>query len=309
MPKNSKLDAIEGSGSVAVSFEELDMRSMLKIRGFIEICMPPIFEDLNRRHNFFSLRKKGVTPIMFSLDFHAPSIPVAFGRHVTSNHKISVHRSVSENPKSGKPVERLLLNMESILTGPLGSGDASTLGFEPELGKTVEVGRSQVLQVLTKPLAPPGERQVTEIPEELSHINEQPWDAPYPSTESLHHIPEGFTETDAGTWGEYQSIWGMPNTDINQHVNVREYIINMENHHTRMLFGAGLPVASHRITRGQFLFRKPFFPGEVFTIQGQLFTKGEETVFEGAFYKMTPENTVDTRPSVFVRFEGNTSGN
>jgi hypothetical protein len=127
--------------------------------------------------------------------------------------------------------------------------------------------------VLTKPVAAANERQVTAMPESLRNLKEHAWDQALPSVEGLSQAPAGYQRVDVGTWAQRSDVWGMPNTDINQHVNVQEYIMGGENQFSRVLRGAGLPLETHRISRAQFLFRKPFFPGQEYLIRAQLFRR------------------------------------
>ena len=80
--------------------------------------------------------------------------------------------------------------------------------------------------------------------------------------------------------------------------------MGMENHFTRRLHGAGLPVSGHRIARAQLLFRKPFFPGETVRVQGPLLVKGSQTLLIGGYHRLQPDGAPEPRPSVAVRMEG-----
>jgi hypothetical protein len=138
----------------------------------------------------------------------------------------------------------------------------------------------------------------------MAILRESLYAHPFPTPELISQVPDGFTAVDLGQWEQFSSVWGLPNTDINQHVNVKEYIFGMENHFTRMLFAARMPVAQNRIAKAHLLFRKPSFPGDMYAIRGKLWTQGQNTVLVGAFHKAGPEGQVDARPSVAVRMEG-----
>jgi hypothetical protein len=95
----------------------------------------------------------------------------------------------------------------------------------------------------------------------------------------------------------------MPNTDINQHVNVQEYIMGGENQLSRMLLGAGLPVERHRISRGRFLFRKPFFPGQEYLIRAKLYRREQFTHMLAGYYLLEGA-APSSRASTFVVLDG-----
>jgi hypothetical protein len=78
----------------------------------------------------------------------------------------------------------------------------------------------------------------------------------------------------------------------------------MENHFSRLLFAARLPLAQHRIAISHLLFRKPFFPGDLYALRGRLWTQGQRTLLVGSFHQAGAEGQVDARPSVAVRMEG-----
>ena len=55
-----------------------------------------------------------------------------------------------------------------------------SLGYDDGSGAIVDAGSAEILHVITKPVAAPGERQVTQTPEELRVLREHPWDQPLP---------------------------------------------------------------------------------------------------------------------------------
>ena len=131
-----------------------------------------------------------------------------------------------------------------------------------------------------------------------------PWVAPYPTVDLLLMEPEGWAEAQPGGWGESTSVWGMPNTDVNQHINVEEYIAHMENHVSRLLHAAGLPLAQHHNHRAQVIFRRPGFPGDVFGVRGRLWIKDGRTLCVTGLHGITTDGLWSPRPNVAARFEG-----
>jgi len=297
---------LQGSGESRLAFEDIDQDYHLKVRAFVGLCMPPVFTNLSRHFDLKSLREEGTVPIMYFLQFERDPQTLTFGGKVSMEHRVTLRRQVLPGPPgaSAGGVERLMLDMRIEVLGEEGSGDPGSLGSGPRPGRLVPAGRMRGVHVITRPVAPPGERQVVQVPPQLRGLQEQPWDEPAPSVELLSELPPGYGERAAGPWQEQRSVWALHNTDINQHVNVQEYITGMENHFARMLFGANLPLPRHRIERMTILFRKPFFKGEAHAVRGRLFTTDQHTLLVGGIHRVEPEGGIDARPAVFARLEG-----
>ncbi len=299
-------DHISGKGSGYLGFEETDQRYHVKLRAFVKLCMPPVFDALEREYALNDLREDGIVPIMHYLEMESFPQAVAFNSHAECAFGVWLRRSVIPGPPGASKgaVERLNLDMQVDVSAPQGHGDPALLGAGSMGGPIVPAGRLRAVQVLTRPVAPAGERQVTTVPPQLSGLQEHPWDGPYPSVDNLRTVPEGYRELEAGPWQEQRSVWALHNTDINQHVNVHEYIFGMENHYARMLFGADLPVQRHRIDRAAILFRRPFFAGEPHGIRAHLHVEDHRTLLCGAFHRVEPEGGLHAKPSVFIRMSG-----
>ena len=299
------LDALTGVAEFTPHFDHLDMTYRLRMRAFIGICMPPLFATLNAHVQMMALRKSGIAPISFYLDLTSGAAPLAFSRPLTNEYAIKLYRSITDenNQPARAGTERLASVARSILTGRARTHGPEALGFDDGTGAAVEAGTAEIMHVLTRPTAPPGERQVTTVPEEFRVLKEHRWEKPWPAVANLRVPPEGYELVDAGAWQERVSVWGLPNTDINQHVNVQEYIMGGENHFTRLLHGAHLPAAAHRIARARLLFRKPFFPGQAYAIRAQLYLCGKLTHMQAGFHLMDGERP-NPQPSSFVVFDG-----
>lgn len=304
------MDFLEGRGTSKLDFGDLDMRYFLKLRSHINLCMPHVFRHLAKRFDMLRLGGEGVVPLMFYVDLEVSPVALAFGREVTSSHRIGIHRHREQRP--GGVTERLLLDSRAVFTAPAGSGNRGSFGWEANKGDAVEAGRAEVLQVFTRPMAPPGGRGVAEMPETFRELRIQPWRDPYPTLESFQAPPEGFEqapptppgESTGKNTGEQTSVYGLPNTDINQHVNVMEYIGGMEDLFTRLVYAHGLPVKTHFIRRAELLFRKPFFPGDPFGPRGRLWVKGRRTLMVGSIHGLDAEGNFSERPHVAARYEG-----
>jgi hypothetical protein len=304
------MNAYTGGGNNRhITFEDIDQQYRLKIRGFIGLCMPAIFKGLEQDLDLDGLRADGTVPIMYYLTFEASPNHLAFKGRIDTEHAVRLCHSVQPNPKdaSGPPIERMLVDMHIDIRAQSASYDPHALGGGAINEETVPAGRMRGVHVLTRPTAPAGQRGVSEVPRQLRDLKVHPWTEPYPSAEGLQEVPDGFQAVDAGPWREQRSVWGLNNTDINQHVNVHEYIINIENHLARVLHGADLSVPEHRVERTDILFRKPAFMGDVHEMRGDLYTRGEQTLFLGGFYAIDADGRAEARPSVFARMTGTLS--
>ncbi|HEX9812210.1 MAG TPA: hypothetical protein VGA88_09005 [Burkholderiales bacterium] len=303
--ESAVLDAITGGGDTPSQFDHIDMSYRLRIRAYVGICMPPIFMSLNEHLKMMEMRKQGIAFIMFYLDFANGAAPIAFGRTLRTQHTVKLCRGITDanNQPVRSGTERLMVVSDSIISARARSHGHESLGFDDGSGAVVEAGRARILHILTKPMAPPAQRQVTVVPEGMRNLKEHAWDQPLPSIEGLSQPPDGYQRVDVGGWAERSDVWGMPNTDINQHVNVQEYIMGGENQFSRVLRGAGLPVERHRISRARLLFRKPFFPSQEYLIRSRLFRRDQFTQIQAGYYPLEG-TTPSAKASTFVVFDG-----
>ena len=262
MTESGLLEALIGSGEIVPGFPDLDQRFRLKLRAYVDIAMPGVFRQLAHVIDLGAMRRDGIYPIMYYMLFRPEPVPLAFGRPVRADYEARLRRY---RPSSGAPTpgapnsERLLLDVQFDLMGLRGSGRPEEMGGvrgEPD----TKAGWGRIVQVFTRPFAPAGQRQVAELPPAYRKFVEHPWEQAYPAWEMHARVPPFFKQTPVEV--PYQeSIWGIQNTDINQHVNITEYIAALENHQTRLLVAAGIDPRKHRVTGTELLFRAPFFAG------------------------------------------------
>lgn len=306
------MDSLTGSAKVRTGFGHLDLSFRLRMRAFIDICMPPMFGELERRFPMNSMRRSGIASVLYFVDFRNTPTPLSFSRSLHTEFALRLYRSCSD--AAGRPVapgqgrQRLLFESRTRIRGRRHAGDRKSLGYGGAEGELAEAGSARVLHVITRPAGAPGAREVTELPEALHGLSEHVWQAPLPSVDRLAQVPPDHAPVDTGGWETYRGVWGMPNTDVNQHVNVLEYIMGLENQYTRQLHAGNLPVRGHRISRARLLFRKPFFPAQPYLIRSQLYRCGEETLMVGGFYLIGEDGKVAQRPSVFAAMEGILTG-
>lgn len=299
------LDAITGSGKSPAHFDLIDMSYRLRMRAFVGLCMPPIFGSLEAHLRMMAFRKQGYAPVMFFLDFRSGATPIAFGRSLEHSHSLRLYRSITDanNQPAREGTERLLFVSHTNLRAKARSHGPEALGFDDGSGAMIEAGTAEIFHVITRPVAAAGDRQVKTVPEELRVLKEHAWEKPLPSVEAMSTPPEDYKRLDVGEWQERRDVWGMPNTDINQHVNVQEYIMGAENQYTRVLFGAGIPINKHHIARARLLFRKPFFPGQTYAIRSTLYRRDKATQMQAGFY-LIDKGEVSPKASSFVVYDG-----
>ncbi len=292
------LEALIGEGKTPTGFEQIDMNFNLRMRAYIGICMPSMFGHMEKRFSMMQLRQDGIAPVLFYVDFRNTNKPLAFARSLVTNHELRLRRS------HGERGDRLILDSTTRIRGRRQGGGRGSLGYDPGADELVEAGSAHVLHVLTRPAAPPAERRVVKVPEPLEGLREHGWEGDLPDIGEVLAVPEGFVECPGGADCEREDVWGLPNTDINQHVNVLEYLMGMENQTTRLLHAASLPLTQHRITRCRVLFRKPFFPAQRFVLRARLYRHDQQTFVSGAFHALDQGGAVDERPHVVSSIAG-----
>jgi hypothetical protein len=308
MPETA--DCVPEVADRVVDIGDLDFTRNLKIRAFLALVLAPVFRNLQPRIPFAAMGRRGITPGQYFQDFE--NVPAAFGYgdRFTGHYEVRLCRSVSERrgPR-GEPqrLERLILETRATLTGRLASAPPAALGFEPSLGAPATAGTGRVIHVLTRPQAPPGQRWVTEVPEELAFLALHPLDGPFPTMDLLRELEAGFIEIrDAAI--EVHGLWGVANSDVFQHVHAREYTVAMENGLGLCLAGAKIPLESQFTTRSRVIFRRPSFVGQRYTLSIKLYRRGLDIVALGAFYGADdPTRASEDGARVLLRFDGRLS--
>jgi len=298
-------DHVAGSAKVPVAFEHLDMAFHLRMRAFIPICMPAMFADVEQRLPMSGMRRQGITNILFYVDFESADEAIAFGRSLHTDYQLRLFRSCTDEGnrpvETGSGTERLLFESHSRIHGRPASTESDAPAEGDDDVPLVEAGRARVLHVLTRPTAPPDERRVERVPEALTGLREHRWNEPLPSLAMLEQPGEDW---ELASSAEHRDIWGMPNTDINQHVNVLEYVMTFENQVTRQLRDAGLTIVGHRLERSRLLFRKPCFPGEAFVVRSDLYRRGRQTLLIAGLHTVDADGSPAGRASVAAIMNG-----
>ena len=304
---SEKLDYVTRSDRIRVNVGDLDQHRNLKFRAFVLLILRPLFADLEEKFGFRKMGLGGVAPGQYYQDFRNIPRPHGYGSVFERKHRIGLSRCVTQEgggrDRAPRRVERLILETRADLYAREVTGEPPSMGFEPALGDSVPAGRGRVLHILTRPAAPPGQRQVRDVPEELRFLNVHDFEEPFPTVELLQHVDDEFEEMDLGDADGPVGIWGLPNSDVFQHVNALEYIFGMENRTTALLAAAGLPLERFVAKRSQVIFRRPSFVGERFTVRCRLFRRADDFIALGSFHKIDPAGARDERPSVVLRLE------
>jgi len=314
MTESTPIDALTGSGDCYAGFPDIDQRFHVKLRAYVDLAMPLVFRRLGKTVPLVDMRRDGLYPIMYFMEFRGAPQPVAFSRPLRIDFEVRLrhyHPPPEGAPRGTPTSDRFLVDARFTLRGHAGTGRPDDIGpgeGEQDAEPNAHVGTGRVVQVITRPFAPPGQRQVTRLPDAYRRFTAHPWDEPYPSWEALTDVPERFSPPLGADLAPDESTWGVANTDINQHVNIVEYTSALENRQSRMLAATGLPLARHRSVTSRVLFLKPFFAGEPHRIAGTLRRCGPETLFFGGIYKRDQEPGENVRPGVLMRFEGEIEG-
>ena len=309
--QEQKLDRVEATFEREVDIGDLDFKRNLKIRAFLGLALAPVFRELLPRLGYVEMGRRGITPAQYFQDFRNHPVLYGYGNRFQGHYAIRLCRSVSDEQRgargSTQRVERLVLETRTTLTGSPATAPPTSLGFEPHLGAPATAAEARVLHVLTRPQGQPGNRWVTDIPDELGFLALHPFGEAFPTIPLLAELGDGFTEV-VGAAAELDGIWGVANSDVFQHIHAREYTMAMENGVTLCLAAAQLPLESYVATRARVIFRRPSFVGQRYRLRVKLFRRDADVVALGAFHG-PDESPIgnEKRAAVFLRFEGKLS--
>ena len=283
---------------------DLDQQRNLKIRTFVRLGLRPLFDDLQDHLRFKEMGQAGIAPGQYYEDFEAVPGEFGYDRRFQTELTIRLRRARIPGPRGA--VERLVIETAGCLKSAAATGPSPAIGFDPPLGALSLAGRSRVLHLLTKPANPPGERQVTEVPDQLAELSVRPFDGGWPTMASLRAAPSDHAAV-APESDPVFGVWGIANSDVFAHVHAREYLYAMENRLAGLLYDAGLALDRFSPTRARVIFRRPSLVGERYALRSRLFHRtsaaGGTVVAVGSFHRITNEG-IDDRPATGLRFEG-----
>ena len=305
MHQTKPLERLEGTAQSVTTFQELDSKYGMKLPALFHLCHEPLTEVLTREFDFFGMARRGIAPITYYLELSSTGIPLALGRPLTLNFSVELFRA-NRLPVDGvgTPQQRLLLDQNVTVNGFRRSGSDQDLGFDDGTGEPVVGGAFRLIQIFTRPMAPPGQRQVTEAPPEFGKLAERSFPTPLMMPPELWLVPEGYEPIAGPPAQQTQRVWGLGNTDINNHVTVTEYLRALEHHAATLLHLAGEPVRLHRMTRLRCIFKRPSLAGDVVNLEGDLYRRGGTTRLHAGIFKQQADGALEADPSVTGCVEG-----
>ena len=300
-----QIDAIETQSERTIDIGELDSRRNLKFRSMLGLALAPVFRELLPRLRYVEMGKRGITPGQYLQDFTIYPSPHGFGDRFQGAYSVRLCRSISEEVRG--TVERLIVETRAVIKGSPAVAPSHSLGFEPSLGPPIKAGEARILHILTRPKNEPGDRMVSEVPEEIGLLRLHQFAEPFPTIARLANLEEDFVGL-RGADLETGGYWGTANSDVFQHVHAREYTMAMENAVTQGLAAAGLPLDGYVPLRARTIFRRPSFVGQAYRLHVSLFRRGAEIVALGSFYNSDQGAILERdRAAVFLRFDGHLS--
>ena len=299
------VDAIEAESARTVDIGDLDMGRNLKFRSMLGLALAPVFRELLPRLRYVELGRRGITPGQYLQDFRIHHAPHGFGDRFLGKYRIRLCRSLAEEARGR--IERLIFETRAVITGDPAVAPSASLGFEPSLGPATTAGEACVLHILTRPQNAPGQRWVSDVPEEIRFLRVHDFAAPFPTIALLAGLEPEFAEI-PGAAIEVSGVWGIANSDVFQHVHAREYTMAMENAVTQGLAAAGLKLADYVPLRARTIFRRPSFVGQTYRLRVDLFRRDAAIVALGSFHGAEQGATMARdRAAVFLRFDGRLS--
>lgn len=277
----------------------VDMTRRLRARNFLRVCIAPLFDRLEALFSISRMRERGISRVMYYMDFELDDFPLALDHPLIVRHELSMHRAVAGIGRRPPPADSAHLfwrSVNRVLGTPAGQGGSAA-------GGNVQVAVGRAMHVLTRPTAPRGERTVAQVPGELSSLALTDWPEPLPDVGTIADSPGGNDVAERAERFDFEDVWGLPNTDIKQHVNLFEYLVGAENQVTRHLAHAGADVSRYRLRRLQLLFRRPCFAAQRYRLTTRLRRVDDGYHVAGGYYLLDDNAVASNLPAVALAAE------
>lgn len=293
---------LTGKTPAEPQFSSLDQHLRLKMRGFVDLFISPLYKEMIRHTTMSDLREAGVFPVVYYIDFESLPVPCNLWPHHL-DYTMGLKRI--SRPHKGLEGDLLVLDIAATLAGRKSSPNPDSLWLSPQ-AENPEIPKAvaRVVQVLTRPLAPPAERSVTRLPDGMRLFEEQPWEGVFPTAEVLSTPPQGVPLTVDHSPPKPDGVWGMADSDPNQHVNVNSYVLGMEDLFSRLVEQGGFSQSDFHIRRLEMVFKKPFFVGDRYSLRGRLYTGERGALLLGDYHTTDRNGQTDPRPAVSLRLTG-----
>lgn len=284
--------AQRATGSIHLRYEDVCQDGRIVATALPQALGEAVWRPLlSRSSTALALRAAGIVPILARLHVEGGDGPLS----VQAPLEVDGLYQMAHSAGPGGEVERLLLRMWTTIRGPKGR----THGPPPAgAGNPLEVGRVYAEHVLTRPFAPPDQRKVRRL--ELPDVPAVPeacvaWTEP----DTLLVLPEGATALDdVPVLDEVPLVFGLDDTDSNQHVNSLVYPRLFREAALRRLVARGRDAALlvREVVLG---YRKPCFAGERYQVRARAFELGAQV---GITAVLVPHGApAEVRPHCFAR--------
>ncbi len=268
-------EAQRSAASYPLRWEDLTQDGRLRLPGLVASIGPTIWHKmLAQDPTQAALIADGVRSVFTRLALDAGDARFSLGERVATD---GAYQLAHERGADGA-VRRLYLNVWTSIRAA--SGRAPRLFGE---------------HVLTRLLAPPDARRVTELPG--GGVPETAYRAP--AFDTLLAVPGGSVWLEPAILPDPTNVvFGLVHTDVNQHVNSMVYASVFEDAVLRRLaaLGRSTKVLGRTLVVG---FRKPFFAGETARIALRLFEDGPISGAVGTFAEIG--DAPGAKPRVFLR--------
>ena len=171
------------------------------------------------------------------------------------------------------------------------------------------VGQSEFWMALTRPFAPPGERNPVEVPAALTFLNEH-----QPGENDLVNRPIESYRYQPGKEGRFfhhtvPQVFHINQSDLYRHINTVRYMERAQDLLALLYQKVGGNAGRMRFHQISIYYRKPFVPGQRAEVDLDLVE--QEDQFKGAirFYHCDGEGVRSQRISVAMKTQGPLTGN
>lgn len=259
--KKGSLDFLEGVTEETVEWRMLNMDSELVTANLSRTIGPGIHSTLRPHWNFNAKRGDGVVPLNNILRFETFGERCPLGTKLRQKTRLRLVTARDENGKLKRG--HLAMNCELFNN----ADDFHRL-----------VGRAEFWMALTRPLAPPGQHKLTDVPEAIRFLKEHEAtesDLVSRDIESYRCRPPFFSPLAGGQKGSNgQSfhdtiplVFHIDRSDIYRHINTAVYMNQVQDYLALLYHKVGGDAGRLRFREITIYFRKPFAPGQAAEVE------------------------------------------
>ncbi len=244
------------SADTSYTFEDLTETCSIKLDSLLRICAPvhwPVFQK-----SLFDAEyrvRTGMAGIIYHMDLAVTDAAVVMPRTLAArvDVRLELGRSPGDDP-------RIISHGEMRVSCVPSDGSFSR---KPEPRDRIHAGTLQIDHVLTRISAPPDQRRVRELPDDLGFSKKLPGRSiHFVQQEEILRPPEAFSQKVTDYRDERAKYWSYNRTDPNQHVHAMDYIRAAEDIATDALAATGEHPARWYFDRASVLYKRPMFTGD-----------------------------------------------